>query len=141
MGQVSVFINGRSYRLGCDDGEEQRLHELARHVSGKVENLIRDMGDVGGERLFMMASLLLADEALDAREALRQALADRVDDLKATLPGATDSSPAPPQHSDADADATAETARTETTAAATQRATPPAGKPMLTRARQQAQNG
>jgi cell division protein ZapA len=139
MGQVSVFINGRSYRLGCDDGEEQRLHELARYVSGKVENLVRDMGNVGGERLFMMASLLLADEALDAREALRQALADRVGDLKATLPDAV--AAAPTTVSRFDAAAEAEPPRALEPAATTQPTSSPTGKPMLTRARQQAQNG
>lgn len=86
MGQVSVFINGRSYRLGCEDGEEKRVLELARVVSAKVEELVREVGSVGGERLFVMAALLLADEVLDLREGFNRAVADRVAEMKAVVP-------------------------------------------------------
>ncbi len=70
MGQVSVTLNGRTYRLRCEDGEEQRLFALAEHVREKVDQLVRDFGQIGDDRLLLMASLLVADELFEARERL-----------------------------------------------------------------------
>lgn len=70
MGQVSVIINGRNYRLACSDGEEGRLLELASHVKARVEQLIREFGQVGDDRLLLMTALLVTDELWDTRAAL-----------------------------------------------------------------------
>lgn len=96
MGQVSVFINGRSYRLGCEDGQEKRVLELARHVATKVDELLRDVGPIGGERLYVMAALMLADEVQELREGLRQAVSQQAAALKEIVPeAATALAPAP----------------------------------------------
>lgn len=88
MGHVSVFINGRSYRLGCEDGEEHRVHELARYVSAKIDELTREIGPAGGERLYVMVALMLADEVLEMRDGLSQAVEQHVETLKAVAPPA-----------------------------------------------------
>lgn len=75
MGQVTVTINGRTYRLSCGDGDEARLLELAEHVRVRVEALAAEFGQVGDERLIVMAALLMADELLDARAQLAVMLA------------------------------------------------------------------
>ena len=67
MGQVSVTFNDRIYRLVCDDGEEDRLVELATHVKAKMAQLTDEIGNAGHERLMLMAALLIADELWDAR--------------------------------------------------------------------------
>jgi len=67
MGQVAVNVNGRSYRFDCGDGEESRLQELAAYVRGRIEALGRQYGNIGDERLLLMAALLITDELLDAR--------------------------------------------------------------------------
>ena len=69
MGQVSVTLHDRIYRLVCDDGEEDRLVELATYVKSKVDHLTREIGYVGDERLMLMAALMIADELWDARSA------------------------------------------------------------------------
>ena len=95
MGQVTVTINGRTYRLSCGEGEESRLLELAEHVRVRVEGLAAEFGQVGDERLIVMASLLIADELLEAREQLAIMLA-RVPQLaEAAEPDAADTPPAP----------------------------------------------
>ncbi len=68
MGQVSVTLNGRTYRLRCEDGEEQRLLALAEHVRGKVDRLLSEFGQIGDDRLLLMAALLLTDELFEARD-------------------------------------------------------------------------
>lgn len=70
MGQVTVTLNGRTYRLRCGEGEERRLVELATHVSERVEGLAAEFGQVGDDRLLLMAALLIADELWDVRERL-----------------------------------------------------------------------
>jgi cell division protein ZapA len=69
MGQVTLTLNGRAYRVGCGDGQEERLAALAAHVSGTLEEVLREFGQVGEARLFLLTSLLIADELLDARAA------------------------------------------------------------------------
>ena len=68
MGQVTVTLNGRAYRLRCEDGEEQRLLALAEHVKGKIDWLVGEFGQIGDDRLMLMASLLVTDELFDTRD-------------------------------------------------------------------------
>jgi cell division protein ZapA len=72
MGQVAVTINGRTYTLGCTDGDEARLVELAGFVSGRAEALAEEFrsgsGPIGDDRLLLLTALLIADELRDARE-------------------------------------------------------------------------
>ena len=73
MSHVAVTLNGRNYRFACGDGEEARLHDLAAHVKSKVDALALQFGQVGEDRLFLMAALLVADELFEAREQARPA--------------------------------------------------------------------
>jgi cell division protein ZapA len=66
MGQVAITLNDRIYRLVCDDGEEDRLVELAGYIKLKVDRLRAEVGHVGDERLVLMAALQIADELFDA---------------------------------------------------------------------------
>lgn len=75
MGQVTVNVNGRSYRFDCGDGEEARLNELAAYVKGRIDALVKEYGKVGDERLLLTAALLIADELMDARASLAAASA------------------------------------------------------------------
>jgi len=79
MGQVSVTLNGRTYRLECSGGEETHLIALAEYLGSHVDTMRRKFGQVGDDRLILMASLVVADELWDARrqlEDLRTALAE-----------------------------------------------------------------
>ncbi len=67
MAQAIVTIAGRSYRLGCDEGQEKRLEQLAAVVDGKIAAMRKNFGEIGDQRLVVMAALEIADEAADAR--------------------------------------------------------------------------
>ena len=67
MAQISVEVNGRPYAVGCEDGQEQHLMELARMFDHQVRQVSQDMGQLGDTRLFLMGALLLADELADVR--------------------------------------------------------------------------
>jgi cell division protein ZapA len=78
MPLVNVSVNGRAYTIACDDGEEDHLKALAAEVDSKIQELLGSVGQVGDQRLILMAALLLADElhaATAQRDAARQELA------------------------------------------------------------------
>lgn len=70
MPLVNVMVNGRAYTIACDDGEEDHLRELAAHVDAKVHELLESVGQVGDQRLMLMAALLVADEYFEVRQRL-----------------------------------------------------------------------
>jgi cell division protein ZapA len=73
MGQVAITINGRSYDIACDDGQEEHLARLGLYLDQKVAELVGNVGQVGDARLMVMASLLIADELADAYDELAEA--------------------------------------------------------------------
>ncbi|MEQ8346117.1 MAG: cell division protein ZapA [Roseitalea porphyridii] len=80
-GQVRVTINGRHYKIGCDAGEESRIVELGQYLDSRVAELASRVGQVGDERLLLMAALVLADDLAEAvadLDAARQAPAEAV---------------------------------------------------------------
>ena len=67
MAQVDVSVNGQSYRTACEDGQEDRLVDLATMVDEKVLELVNQIGQVGSNRLLVMAALIIADELVDLK--------------------------------------------------------------------------
>lgn len=72
MAQVDITVNGKTYRIACEDGQEQRLTNLAGMVDAHVKDLVEQVGQVGDTRLLVMASLLIADELIDLRDAAHE---------------------------------------------------------------------
>jgi len=68
MAQVSVTIDGRKYRLACNEGEEARLEQLADIIDAKIGELRQTVGEIGDQRLVVMAALTLADNLSEARD-------------------------------------------------------------------------
>jgi len=62
MSQVNVTINGRQFRMACEDGQEGHLLELARELDARIESLRAKFGEIGDTRLTVMAALTVADE-------------------------------------------------------------------------------
>tara|TARA_B100000242_G_scaffold7091_1_gene4586 strand:- start:67 stop:387 length:321 start_codon:yes stop_codon:yes gene_type:complete len=67
LAQVDVSVNGQSYRIACEDGQEDRLVDLAALVDEKVLDLVDQIGQVGSNRLLVMAALIIADELVDLK--------------------------------------------------------------------------
>jgi len=67
LAQVDVSVNGQSYRIACEDGQEDRLVDLAAMVDEKVIELVNQIGQVGSNRLLVMAALIIADELVDLK--------------------------------------------------------------------------
>jgi len=73
MAEVSVTINGRHYRMACDDGEEDALARLAGELDGRVAKLRVTFGQIGDMRLTIMAAMILAEELADTKLRLDRA--------------------------------------------------------------------
>ncbi|MDE0060619.1 MAG: cell division protein ZapA [Defluviicoccus sp.] len=80
MPEVDLTINGRSYRVACEEGEEERLSRLGAYIDDRVEALVGQIGQVGDTRLLVMTSLMIADELAEAYVALSEAGIDIPED-------------------------------------------------------------
>jgi len=70
MAQVTIRINGYAYTVGCEDGQESHLEQMAAEIEQRIANIKLIGGQSGEARLLMLAALLLADELHDTRKAL-----------------------------------------------------------------------
>jgi cell division protein ZapA len=70
MAHVSVTIDNRRYRLACNEGEEARLAQLAAMIDGKIAELRTEFGEIGDQRLVVMAALTIADSLTEAQDEL-----------------------------------------------------------------------
>jgi cell division protein ZapA len=86
LGQLAITVNGRSYPIACEEGQEKHLAELGAYVDKRVKDLVASVGQVGDTRLLVMASLLIADELSE--------LYDEMDTLRADM-AAQEGSPVP----------------------------------------------
>jgi cell division protein ZapA len=72
MGQVNVTINGKTYRMACEDGEEEHLVGLAARLNASIEKLRARFGEIGDQRLTVMAAITLADQSAEAERRLTE---------------------------------------------------------------------
>lgn len=68
MSHVNVTINGRQYRMACEEGQERRLLQLAESMESRIQGLRGKFGEIGDARLTVMAALMIADELLDSNQ-------------------------------------------------------------------------
>ncbi len=81
MSQVSVTINGRQFRMACEDGQEGHLMNLARDLDGRIEGLRTKFGEIGDTRLTVMAALTIADSLAETASRIKR-LEDELASLK-----------------------------------------------------------
>ena len=71
MSHVNVTINGRQYRMACEEGQEMRLLRLAESLESRIQSLRGKFGEIGDARLQVMAALTVCDELMDAGNQIR----------------------------------------------------------------------
>jgi cell division protein ZapA len=71
MNHVNVTINGRQYRMACEDGQEAQLLSLADGLESRIGSLRGKFGEIGDARLTVMAALMACDELLEASQRIR----------------------------------------------------------------------
>src|SRR5262249_16832742 len=81
MAHVTVTISGRQYRMACEDGQEGHLTQLAADLDRRVEQLRGSFGEIGDNRLVVMAALMTGDELSEAMQRVRK-LEDELSGLR-----------------------------------------------------------
>ncbi|HLP66951.1 MAG TPA: cell division protein ZapA [Rhizobium sp.] len=62
MAQVTVTIDGKAYRMACEEGQEAHLVELATRFDNYVSHLKSQFGEIGDLRITVMAGIMVMDE-------------------------------------------------------------------------------
>ena len=62
MGNVNIKFNGKDYLLACDDGQEENLKNLGRHIDKKFENIKKKLGNIGENKLMLINAIQIADD-------------------------------------------------------------------------------
>lgn len=83
MAQVTVKVNGYTYTVGCEDGQESHLQAMAAQVDSRVDSIKALGGSSGESRLLLLVALLMADEVHDLRA---EVAALRADPLRPARP-------------------------------------------------------
>lgn len=78
MPRVDIEVNGRLYQLNCEDGQEQRLRDLAAYLDGRLKQATGGGRSGSDAQMLVITALVLADE-------LQETLAGR--GLAAPMPG------------------------------------------------------
>lgn len=71
MPQVAVQINGKTYRMACDEGQEAHLLDLAQRFDRTINSLKGSFGEIGDQRLTVMAGVMVTDELVELQHKIR----------------------------------------------------------------------
>ncbi|WP_127753965.1 MULTISPECIES: cell division protein ZapA [unclassified Devosia] len=82
MPEVNVEINGRRYRMACEEGQQKHLIGLAKRFDGEVDAIKGVVGEIGDTRLTVMAGIAVVDELAEAEKRIA-ALQAEIEQLSA----------------------------------------------------------
>ncbi|MGU3399594.1 cell division protein ZapA [Brucellaceae bacterium D45D] len=80
MATVTVTIDGKAYRMACDEGQEEHLSGLADRFDQYVTHLKSSFGEIGDLRLTVMAGIMVMDEFSETQKRIK-ALENEVEAL------------------------------------------------------------
>lgn len=89
MAEVDILVNDRTYKVACQDGQEERLLRLAAHLDRESRALVGDLGQIGESRLLLLTALTVCDELYEVKDKLTEAEAARRPMDPETVGGAT----------------------------------------------------
>ena len=65
MANVNIKFNNKDYLLSCDDGQEENLKELANHLDSKYNELKKNLGNIGENKILLITSIQMVDDYFD----------------------------------------------------------------------------
>ena len=65
MANVNVKFNNKDYLLSCDDGQEENLKKLAKHLDTKYNELNKNLGNIGENKLLLITAIQMVDDYFD----------------------------------------------------------------------------
>ena len=77
MPEVNVEIDGKKYRMACEEGQEEQLISLAARLNDHVARMKHQFGEIGDNRLVVMSGIAVLDELAEAERRI-EALKDDI---------------------------------------------------------------
>ena len=71
MANINIKFNNKDYLLSCDDGQEEHLKELANHLDSKYNELKKNLGNIGENKLLLITSIQMVDDYFDLFKKIR----------------------------------------------------------------------
>ena len=68
MANVNIKFNGKDFLLSCDDGQEEHLEELSWQINNKFQELKKDLGNIGENKLLLITSIKIMDEYFETKK-------------------------------------------------------------------------
>ena len=76
MANVNIKFNGKDFLLSCDDGQEEHLEELLTHINEKFNDLKKDLGNLGENKLLLITAVQVMDEYFETKKKVEQKRAE-----------------------------------------------------------------
>ena len=65
MANINIKFNNKDYLLSCDDGQEENLKDLSKHLDEKYNQLKKNLGNIGENKLLLITAIKMADDYFD----------------------------------------------------------------------------
>ncbi|MAZ76958.1 MAG: cell division protein ZapA [Micavibrio sp.] len=82
MAELNIQIKGRNYAIACDDGQEQRVRDLASYVDEKLKAISAAGAGTNESHLLVLTAIVMADEIFDLKDNAANTNASPLDGLK-----------------------------------------------------------
>ena len=76
MANVNIKFNNKDYLLSCDDGQEENLKELSNHLDSKYNELKKNLGNIGENKLLLITAIKMVDDYFDLFKKVKNNKAD-----------------------------------------------------------------
>ena len=76
MANVNIKFNNKDYLLSCDDGQEASLKKLANHLDSKYNELKKNLGNIGENKLLLITAIQMVDDYFDLFQKVKNTKSD-----------------------------------------------------------------
>ena len=76
MANVNIKFNNKDYLLSCDDGQEESLKKLANHLDSKYNELKKNSGNIGENKLLLITAIQMVDDYFDLFQKIKNTKSD-----------------------------------------------------------------
>ena len=76
MANINIKFNDKDYLLSCEDGQEENLVALSKHLDSKYSELKRNLGNIGENKLLLITSIKIVDDYFDLMKKIKSAKND-----------------------------------------------------------------
>ena len=78
MANVNIKFNNKDYLLSCDKGQEENLKKLANHLDSKYNELKKNLGNIGENKLLLITAIQMVDDYFDLFQKVKNTKSDFV---------------------------------------------------------------